>query len=169
MERAKSELYIRLRDAGQWKAQFYGHDKIHQHDKSIPKKADLCKSIEYSRTPFEALIPHREEWEQGRPGTTDAICFYTDGSISEGQVGGGVYSVQLDIRKSLRLADQCSVFEVEVHAIKEALTCLGKLSLQAPIKSIYSTNTNSRTIADCRRSLHSLLSAKYGFRVTGIS
>jgi len=28
---------IRLRDTGQWKAQFYGHAKVLQHDKSIPK------------------------------------------------------------------------------------------------------------------------------------
>jgi len=74
MERAKSAA-IRLRDTGQWKAQFYGHAK------SIPKITDLCKSIDYSHTPFEALIPDREELEQGRPGTTDAICFYTHGSI----------------------------------------------------------------------------------------
>jgi len=90
METAKSAA-IRLRDTGQWKAQFYGHAKILQHDKSIPKKTDLCKSLEYSHTLFEALIPDREEWELGRPGTTDAICFYTDGSKLEGQVGGGVY------------------------------------------------------------------------------
>jgi len=44
MERAKSAA-IRLRDTGQWKAQFYGHAKVLQHDKSIPKKTDLCKSI----------------------------------------------------------------------------------------------------------------------------
>jgi len=31
MERAKSAA-IRLRDTGLWKAQFYGHDKILQHD-----------------------------------------------------------------------------------------------------------------------------------------
>jgi len=85
----------------------------------------------------------------------------------EGQVGGGVYSEQFDIRKSFRLPDHCSVFQAEVHAIKEALTCLGNLNLQrghlniysdsqAAIKSIYSTNTNSRTIADCRRSLHEM-------------
>jgi len=58
---------------------------------------DLCKSLEYSHTPFGALIPDREEWEQGRPATTDAICFYTYGSKLEGQVGGGVYFEQLDI------------------------------------------------------------------------
>jgi len=163
MERAKSAA-IRLRDTGQWKN---GNAKILQHDKTIPKITDLCKSIEYSHTPFEALIPDREELEQGRPGTPDAICFYTDGSKLEGHVGGGVYSEQLDIRKSLLLPNHCNVFQAEVHAIKEALTCLGNLSLQrghlniysdsqAAIKSIYSTNTNSRTIADCRKSLHEM-------------
>jgi len=104
--------------------------KILQHDKSIPKITDLCKSIEYSRTPFEALIPDREESEQGRPGMTDAICFNTDGSKLEGQVGEGVYYEQLDINKSFRLPDHWSVFEAEVNAIKEALTCFGNISLQ---------------------------------------
>jgi len=137
MERAKSAA-IRLRDTGQWKAQIYAHSKILQHDKSIPKITDLCKSIEYSYTPFEALIPDREEWEQGRPASTDAICFYTDGSKLEGHVGGGVYSEQLDIRKSFRLPDLCSVFQAEVHAIKEALTCLGNFSLQRGHLNIYS-------------------------------
>jgi len=99
-----------------------------------------------------------------RPGTTEATCFYTDGSKLEGQVGGGVYSEKLDIRKSFRLLDHCIVFQAEVHAIKEALACLGNIILQrghlniyndsqAAIKSIYSTNTNSRIIVDCRRSL----------------
>jgi len=72
MERAKSAA-IRLRDTGKWKAQFYGHTKVLQHDKSIPKKTDLCKSLEYSHTLFEAPIPDREEWEQGRPGS-QSVC-----------------------------------------------------------------------------------------------
>jgi len=59
MERAKSAAIL-LGDIGQRKAQFYGHSKILQHDKSIRKITDLCKSIEYSNTPFEALIPNRE-------------------------------------------------------------------------------------------------------------
>jgi len=41
MERVKSAA-IRLRDTGQWKPQFYGHAKILQHDKSIPRIMDLC-------------------------------------------------------------------------------------------------------------------------------
>jgi len=69
---------------------------------------------------------------------TDAICFYTDGSKLEGQVSGGVYSEQLDIRKSFRLPDHCSVFQAEVHGIKEAQTCLGNLSLQRGHLNIYS-------------------------------
>jgi len=109
LERAKTAA-IRLRDTGQWKAQFYGNARFLQHDKSIPKKTDLCKSIEYSHTLFEALIPDREEWEQCRPGTTDAICFM----------------------KSFRLPDQCSVFQPEVHAIKEALSNFKSLEVPRP-------------------------------------
>jgi len=67
----------------------------------------------------------------------NAICFYTDGSKLEGHVGGGVYSEQLDIMKSFRLPDHCSVFQAEVHAIKEALTCSGNFSLQRGHLNIY--------------------------------
>jgi len=74
MERTKS-VAIRLRYTGQRKAQFYGHAKTLQHDKSIPKKTDICISLEYSYTPFEALIPDREKREQGRPGTTDLLLY----------------------------------------------------------------------------------------------
>jgi len=74
----------------------------------------------------------------GPTGTTGAICFYTDGSKLEGHVGGGIYSEQLDIRKSFRLLDHCSAFQAEVHAIKEALTCLGNISLQRGHLNIYS-------------------------------
>ncbi|XP_044317430.1 uncharacterized protein LOC123038043 [Drosophila rhopaloa] len=166
MERAKSAA-IRLRDTGQWKAQLYGHAKILQHDKLIPPKTDLCKTREYNHTPFEALIPGREVWDRGRPGSIDAICLYTDGSKLDGHVGGGIYSEQLEIRRSFRLPDHCSVFQAEVYAIMEALVCLRELNTQnrhiniysdsqAAIKSIYSTNTNSRTIADCRKSLHEM-------------
>jgi len=101
MERAESAA-TRLRDTGQWKVQIYGHVEILKHDKSIPKKPNLCKSLEYNHTRFEALILDRKEWEQGRPGSTDAICFYTDGCKLEGYVGGVVYSEQLNIRTKRR-------------------------------------------------------------------
>jgi len=116
MERAKSAA-IRLRDTGQWKAKFYGHAKTLQHDKSIPNITDLLKSIEYSHTPFDSLIPDREEWNG----------FYTDGSKLERQVGGGVYSEQLDIRKSFRLPDHCSVFQADVQAIKKSTNLFREL------------------------------------------
>jgi len=69
---------------------------------------------------------------------------------------GGIYSEQLNIRKSFRLPDHCSVFQAEVFAIIEALmllngaNCQNKLiniysDSQAAIRSIISTNTNSHT------------------------
>jgi len=127
---------IRLRGTGKRKAQLYGLAKILQ--RLIPKKTDLCKSLEYSHAPFEALIPDREEWEQNRTGTSDAIGFYTDGSKLEGHVVGGVYSEQLDIRKSFRLPGHCSVFQAEVHDIRETLNRLGTISLQGGHLNVYS-------------------------------
>ncbi|EDW25896.1 GL14383 [Drosophila persimilis] len=43
---------------------------------------------------------------------------------TDGRVAGGIYSEQLNIRHSFRLPDQCSVFQAEVTAIREALNCL---------------------------------------------
>jgi len=151
MERAKIAA-VRMRDLGQWKPQIYGHARILQQDTMIPPSTDLCKPIEYIHTPFEALLPTREDWEQGQPGPTEAVNFYTDGSKLNNQVGGGIYSEQLNIRKSFRLPDHCSVFQAEVFAIIEALmllndaNCQNKLiniysDSQAAIRSIISTNT----------------------------
>ncbi|XP_070855359.1 uncharacterized protein [Drosophila suzukii] len=166
MERAKIAA-VRMRDLGQWKPQIYGHARILQQDTMIPPSTDLCKPIEYIHTPFEALLPTREDWEQGQPGPTEAVNFYTDGSKLNNQVGGGIYSEQLNIRKSFRLPDHCSVFQAEVFAIIEALmllndaNCQNKLiniysDSQAAIRSIISTNTNSHTISSCRKSLHEM-------------
>ncbi|XP_070854646.1 uncharacterized protein [Drosophila suzukii] len=157
MERAKIAA-VRMRDLGQWKPQIYGHARILQQDTMIPPSTDLCKPIEYIHTPFEALLPTREDWEQGQPGPIEAVNFYNDGSKLNNQVGGGIYSEQLNIRKSFRLPDHCSVFQAEVFAIIEALmllndaNCQNKLiniysDSQAAIRSIISTNTNFHTIS----------------------
>jgi len=62
----------------------------------------------------------------------------TAGSKLDGHVGGGVYSEELNIRKSFRLPDHSSVFQAEVHAIKETFYCLGNISLQRGHLNIYS-------------------------------
>jgi len=127
----------------------------------IPPSTDLCKPIEYIHTPFEALLPTREDWEQGQPGPTKAVNFYTDGSKLNNQVGGGIYSEQLNIRKSFRLPDHCSVFQAEVFAIIEALMLLNDANCQNKLIIIYSDSqaapTPYRTAANlCTRWLCSL-------------
>jgi len=128
--------------------QIYGHARILQQDTTIPPSTDLCKPIEYIHTPFEAVLPTREDWEQGQPGPTEAVNFYTDGSKLNNQVGGGIYSEQLNIRKSFRLPDNirksfrlpdhCSVFQAEVFAIIEALMLLNDANCQNKLINIYS-------------------------------
>jgi len=146
----------------------------------VQRLAALCISGALLATPNEALnailnIPSLdlEGMERAKSAairlrdTGDRKAQFYEPTGHDRQVGGGVYSEQLDIRKPFRLPDHCSVVLYSVHAIKGALTCLGNLSLQrghlniysdsqASFKSIYSTNTNSRTIADCRRSLHEM-------------
>jgi len=154
MERVRSAA-IRLRTPGSGKPKFMAMLKFLSMINRFRRKriyANLLNTVTHSLRPWFQI-------------ERNAICFYTDGSKLEKQVGGGVYSEQLDIKESFRLPGHCSVFQAEVRAIKEALNCLGNISLQrghlniysdsqAAIKSIYSTSTNSRTIADFRRSFH---------------
>jgi len=54
--------------------------------------------------------------------------------------------VEVYTPKSFRLLDHCSVFQAEVHTIKEALNCLGNISLQRGPLNIYNDNQ-----AGCRQ------------------
>ncbi|XP_070854154.1 uncharacterized protein [Drosophila suzukii] len=76
-------------------------------------------------------------------------------------------NIYSDSQAAIRLPDHCSVFQAEVFAIIEALmllndaNCQNKLiniysDSQAAIRSIISTNTNSHTISNCRKSLHEM-------------
>ncbi|XP_041449660.1 LOW QUALITY PROTEIN: uncharacterized protein LOC121404391, partial [Drosophila obscura] len=158
---------IPLRDSDQWVSHHTGHASILNGNKIVPTKTDYCVPREYTDTPFETIIPHRNIWLEGPPGPKGAIRIFTDGSKLDNKVGGGIYSEQLNIRQSFRLPDHCSVFQAEVIAIKEALSCLQEIApaathiniysdSQAAIKSLNAITTSSATVANCRKSLHEM-------------
>ena len=116
------------------------------------------------RKSFPVYIPSRSSWEEEIPLEDDAVHFNTDGSKTDHGVGSGIYSEQLNLSLSYRLPIQCSVFQAEVMAIKEALSWLKENIIsckdirifsdsQASLKSLASVSTNSRTVHDCQSSL----------------
>ncbi|KAM8708087.1 hypothetical protein ACLKA7_015114 [Drosophila subpalustris] len=158
---------IRLRDTLYWGAYHSGHSSILNGRNSIPSKTDYCMPTEHIKTPFNILIPSRQDWSLEPAGQPDALAFYTDGSKLNNKVGGGVHSPILGIDHSFRLPDHCSVFQAEILAINESLkllqrsnTAYGRINIysdsQAAIKSIAATTTKSTSVSNCRRSLHEM-------------
>ncbi|KAM8702706.1 hypothetical protein ACLKA7_000836 [Drosophila subpalustris] len=158
---------IRIRDTDNWGDFHSGHSLILKENAIVPPKTDCCVPTEHVTTPFNVIIPRREDWITEPPGHSNALSFYTDGSKLNNQVGGGVFSQKLCINHSFRLPDHCSVFQAEILAIDEALIFLkksqatpGKVNIysdsQAAIKSIASTTSKSTSVSKCRRSLHEM-------------
>ena len=158
---------IRIRDTNNWGDFHSGHSLILKENAIFSPKTDCCVPTEHVTTPFNVLIPRREDWITEPPGHSNALSFYTDGSKLNNQVGGGVFSQKLCINHSFRLPDHCSVFQAEILAINEALIFLkksraspGKINIysdsQAAIKSIASTTSKSTSVSKCRRSIHEM-------------
>jgi len=158
---------IRLRDSGDWVSKPYGHSAILNNSRHVPTKTDYCMPNEHIETPFTVLIPKREECENDTPGYAGALNFYTDGSKLDSRVGGGVYSHELHLNLSFRLPDHCSVFQVEVLAIKEAINKLRDYRTeetakninsdgQAALKSLLALTTKSSSVTNCRKSLNEI-------------
>ncbi|XP_043062752.1 uncharacterized protein LOC122319487 [Drosophila yakuba] len=166
MEQAKVAA-IRLRDTKQWNTQEASNLCILKVIQIVPSRTDYSTPTEYIQTPFNIIIPERDDWNSRTPGPQNAICFYTGGSKLQNRVGGGLYFEQLGLRISFRLPDNCSVFQAEVAAIREALKHLKALKpesshvsifsdSQAAIKSIASISSHSKTVSNCRSSLHEM-------------
>jgi len=63
------------------------------------------------------FIPTRTDWDNLSHQFENAVKIYTDSSKPNSQTGGGVFSLELDIKVSFRLADHCRAFQAKVMAI----------------------------------------------------
>ena len=158
---------LRLRELGYWKSSLHGHSSILNDPivrTSIPAVTDYCGQTIFLDRKFATKFPSRDEWNEGYKIDDNHLNMFTDGSKLENKVGGGVFSEELNTRKSFRLPDHCSVYQAEVAAIQEALTIVKESQIgtdninifsdsQAAIKSLSSMTFNSKIAIDCRRSL----------------
>ncbi|EDW36718.1 GL18077 [Drosophila persimilis] len=71
---------IRLRDSDQVVPQQMGHSSILNNNNIVPVRTDNRVPGEYTETPVNTIIAHRNEWLERLPGPNGAISIFTDGS-----------------------------------------------------------------------------------------
>jgi ribonuclease HI len=97
------------------------------------------------------------------------ILFFTDGSKTSESAGLGVYSPQLNIKKSINLGVNSTVFQAEVKAIEMAVTECIKRDIknthikicsdsQAALTAVGNTIVRSKTVWSCVSALKTLSS-----------
>lgn len=142
---------------------------------NIPETTDYCVPMVNLEKPFQIFIPLREDWSGGFNVDEGHLNFFTDGSKLDNKVGGGVFCPDLNLEKSFRLPDHCSVFQAEMIAIGKVFSWLRnnvvtytKVNIftdsQAAIKSLNSSTVNSKTVRKCLTSLL-VMSEFFQFRI----
>ena len=160
---------VRLRANSIFKCHHEGHSTILDRVGCPNLSTDYCTSVQVLLRNFEVLIPTRDNWASSPldEGLEDAICFFTDGSKLNNQVGFGVFSDKLNLSISIRLPDYCSVFQAEVKAITEVMRWLRSNVItqlevvifcdsQAALKALESFGLNSRVVKECFESLNEM-------------
>lgn len=163
---AKSAL--RLRSIDLLRTQEKGHSSILRLDWGLPvnEKTDYLIPINCFEKLYSVRLPSRNEWSEA---TVDnlGIAIYTDGSKMESGTGCGVYSNDLQVEKSYKIHDYCTIFQAEVLAIYKATElmlerklCNGKIEFfvdsQSALKALDVPNTNSQLVERCKRTLNVL-------------
>lgn len=162
-----SKSAIRLSQSSLFKKNSYGHSNILGTligpsmitDYIIPY-ADFNKKI-------NTCFPTREQWERNVVIKISDINVYTDGSKMDTGTGCGIFCEKLEISESIRLKNECTVFQAEVFAVAEAARLISMRALsksditifidsQAAIKAIESRNIRSEVVSRCRQELQVL-------------
>ena len=97
----------------------------------------------------------------------------------EGYIGICIYSKSIEIFKSTRLPDHCSVFQAEVSAIQAVVIIIVNKNVherrvtllsvrKAAFKALDSSVINSKTVYECRRCLNEITN-RYEVRITWVS
>jgi len=153
---------LRLREAPAWTTSFSSPNQI-----SIPHVTDYFPPTVNFERRYKIFIPNRTDWDNLSLQFENAVNIYTDGSKLNSQIGGEVFSPELDTKVSFRLTDHCSVFPAELMAIQEAMSHLNTSEhhdtdifilsdSQAALRALDSYTTNSTTISECRKSLNEM-------------
>lgn len=157
---------LRLRETQSLKQSSWGHSTILRElgDREFDRTTDYIKPVTNFQRTFRIRIPSREDWTAGSVIQGNAISVFTDGSKMEMGTGSGVYSEDLDIRVSMRLPDECSVFQAEIYAIDTAARIIRERDVGptvisifvdslAALKALGSYTIRSKCFRDCVESL----------------
>ena len=63
------------------------------------------------------FTPTKEDWAKDQVMNKSEVSIFTDASITNKGIGVGIYSEMLNLHKSFRLMDGCSVVQAEIYAI----------------------------------------------------
>lgn len=159
---------MRLKVLGYFKSRNLGHSNILKVVKMESHTAfDLTKCRLIFDREFHTTIPSRAEWEENTVTSSNYLEMYTDGSKTEAGTGSGVYCQQLDINSSIKLPNECTVFQAKMLAIKVAVSTLLSLNTlgraisiyvdsQAAIKALEGTRVRSTLVLETIKELNSL-------------
>lgn len=160
---------IRLKALKMWMAKSYGHTKIlYDFELNDCNDLDVIVTENNFEKKFALRIPTREEWLAEDFLSSFDVVVFTDGSKSELGCGAGLTIKDSYTKSSIKLPDECSIFQCEVYAIKKACESVNLIEAvrnksiaicvdsQAALKSLNSNSIKSATVKDCLSSLNNL-------------
>lgn len=167
-----SRSAIRLNCIGLFKTNVWSHSSILLESHSLgigTDDLDMIMTLNVTEPKFQLVYPSREDWSNDSILNESEISVFTDGSKMESGTGAGFFCDQLNISKSFRLPELCSVYQSEVLAVKKAAEQLlieqvsdrdisFYIDNQAAITSIGSRTIKSSLVRDCREVLDALCS-----------
>lgn len=148
-----------------------GHCRIVDEWTKMPELGmpqDSIGTVKVKRN-FKVTFPRRTEWEQnGLIGTPeDALTLYTDGSVTPGGTGAGVYVPCTNTRTSYPLGKNVTIFQAEMYALMKAAEALNRDGItqreirlfsdsQASLKALNAYATDSGLVAECAKEIEKL-------------
>ena len=172
LEQEALSCAFRLKATGLWMP--YQVDRYRSHSQVWSKlvqlnqfhlaPSDLTLACSSPSKEFSTRFPSRQEWLSGsieRELSNQIVC-YTDGSLSNGRAGAGIYCHELGIEHSQPLGRYCTVFQSELYAIMYGVQIALQRKImfkniyfcsdsQAAIKSLSSSSSRSKLVIACRQ------------------
>lgn len=160
----------RLNNLGRFRVSEIGHRNIlsFYEGSRIDTHTDQIQSEMRFESLYETVIPTRDEWTNNTVIPQNEISVYTDGSKMDIGTGSGIHCESLQIEKSIRLSNICTVFQAEMLAIKKAAeelllnsNCRDKpisiyVDSQAAIKALGNVESRTRITKETKSALNQL-------------
>ena len=124
---------LRLREFKLWKTFNYGHSRILAELGKLETKKErrwinqtTDHMIAKDRLRWEVGIssPTKKDWAKDQVMNKSEVSIFTNASITNIDIGVGIYSEALNLQKSFRLMHGCSVVQAEIYTVYEAARVL---------------------------------------------